>query len=266
MRIRRQVARDWELANPRPYLYAGVGKGANVAAWKQGARAELAQSLPHVLYGQALLDLVKAFERVPHHVLVREAIRLGYSLWILRLALAAYRLGRVIRVDGILSTVVYAARGITAGSGLATTEMRILLMHIVDSACRLYPAATPTLFVDDLSIEAAGTFTYIRKHLVPFVLYVCDRMTDDLLEVSKAKSVCTASSEELGHTLERDLRRYGIRFMRRVKSLGVGLGAGVRRNAVVGAARLRAFRKRLPRFRRLRAAGISTARLLRVSS
>ena len=263
MRIRRQVARDWELANPRPYLYAGVGKGANVAAWKQGARAELAQSLPHVLYGQALLDLVKAFERVPHHVLVREAIRLGYSLWILRLALAAYRLGRVIRVDGILSTVVYAARGITAGSGLATTEMRILLMHIVDSACRLYPAATPTLFVDDLSIEVAGTFTYIRKHLVPFVLYVCDRMTDDLLEVSKAKSVCTASSEELGHTLERDLRRYGIRFMRRVKSLGVGLGAGVRRNAVVGAARLRAFRKRLPRFRRLRAAGISTARLLR---
>ena len=263
MRVRRQVARDWELANSRAYLYAGVGKGANVAAWKQGARAELTACLPHAQYGQALLDLVKAFERVPHHVLVREAAKLGYSLWILRLALAAYRLGRVVRVDGVLSSMVYAARGITAGSGLATTEMRILLINIVDSACKLYPAVTPTLFVDDLSAEVAGTFAFVMKQLVPFVLCVCDSMTKDLLEVSKAKSVCTASDEKLGRALERGLCRFGIRFVRRVKSLGTGLGAGTRRNAMAGAARLRAFRKRLPRFRRLRAAGVSTARLLR---
>ncbi len=36
-----------------------------------------------------LLDLVKAFDRVPHHVLVREAMRLRYSLWLVRLAIAA---------------------------------------------------------------------------------------------------------------------------------------------------------------------------------
>jgi len=42
MRVRRRIASIWEAANHRPYLYAGKGKGANVAAWVQGATAELA--------------------------------------------------------------------------------------------------------------------------------------------------------------------------------------------------------------------------------
>ncbi len=263
MKMRRAVAEEWERCNARPYLYAGTGKGADVAAWKQAARAELAQALPYVDYGQVLLDLVKAFERVPHHILVREARRLGYSLWVLRLALAAYRLARVVRVDGVVSRLIFAMRGITAGSGLATTEMRILLIKIVDSACRLYPAVAPTLFVDDLSAEVAGTRRFILQHLVPFVLHVCDGMSAYLLEVSRAKSVCTASTDSLGSDLAQALRRYGIRYERRVKSLGTALGAGVRKNARVASARLRAFKQRLPRFRRIRAAGISTARLLR---
>ncbi len=263
MRLRREVAREWERIHDRSYLYAGVGKGADVAAWKQAARAELAHTLPGIEYGQALLDLVKAFERVPHHVLVREAVRLGYNLWVLRLALAAYRLGRVLRVHGAISWVVYALRGITAGSGLATTEMRVLLIHIVDSACVLYPAVTPTLFVDDLSAEVSGTRRYVLRHLIPFVLYVCDRMTESLLEVSRKKSVCTASSAATGIAIQRGLLRFAVRYVDRVKSLGSGLGAGTRRNARVTAGRLRAFQLRLPRFRRLRAAGVSTARLLR---
>ncbi len=263
MRVRRAVAREWERMHGRDYLFAGVGKGANVAAWKQAARAELARAIPGVDYGQVLLDLVKAFERIPHHVLVREAMQLGYSLWVLRLALAAYRLGRTLRIDGAFSMLVFAARGITAGSGLATTEMRIVLMRIVDRACALHPAVTPTLFVDDLSAEVAGTPRYILRHLIPFVIYVCNQMTEDLLEVSAKKSMCTASSDALGTALAQGLQRYAIQYARRVKSLGTGLGAGVRRNAQVAQSRLRAFRQRLPRFRRIRAAGVSTARLLR---
>ena len=48
-----------------------------------------------------------------------------------------------------------------------------------------------------------------------------------------------------------------------MKSLGVGLGAGTRRNSKVIKQRLKAFLKRLPRFQRLRMAGVGTARLLR---
>ena len=46
-------------------------KGAEVAAWKQAARAELAKLSNGVDYAQVLLDLVKAFDRIPHDVLLR---------------------------------------------------------------------------------------------------------------------------------------------------------------------------------------------------
>ena len=106
MRVRRNLAHAWEAANPRPYLYAGVGAGADIAAWRQSCRAETATSVAHAAYGQTLLDLVKAFDKVPYDVLVREAAALHYPLWILRLAIAAYRGPRRIRIDGALSDVV----------------------------------------------------------------------------------------------------------------------------------------------------------------
>ena len=72
--------------------------GAEVAAWKQSARAELAIG-DGKHFAQGLLDLVKAYERIPHWVLLREAIRHGYPIWLLQLSVAVYRLLRVIRVD-----------------------------------------------------------------------------------------------------------------------------------------------------------------------
>ena len=60
MRARRDVVKTWERRNNRGYLYAGEARGATVAAWKQAARAESAVSA-----GAVLLDLVKAFERIP---------------------------------------------------------------------------------------------------------------------------------------------------------------------------------------------------------
>ena len=128
MRARRRAARRWEERNSRDWLYAGKGKGANVAAWKQAFFAELAATMKHsVEYIQTLLDLVKAFDKVPLWLLIREAIALGYPLRILKLSIATYQLGRVIRIGSVVSKMVMAVTGITAGSGFATTEMRLVL-------------------------------------------------------------------------------------------------------------------------------------------
>ena len=139
-KIRRQEATRWELANDRPYLYAGPGRGANVATWVQAARAAHAASFPVPMeYGMTLLDLIKAFDSVPWHVLVREAQRLGYNLWLLRLSIAAYRAPRHIRIDGVVSRPVVPNRSLAAGSGSATTEMRLVMIHIVDAALIVAP-------------------------------------------------------------------------------------------------------------------------------
>lgn len=69
-RARRGIAGQWRRVNSRQHLYGGVGKVAAVAAWKQAARAELAVR-GGKSYDQGLPDLVKAYERIPHWILLR---------------------------------------------------------------------------------------------------------------------------------------------------------------------------------------------------
>ena len=90
--------------------------GAQKASWQEAFAAEAA-TLGGLEHAQALLDLVKAFETVPHWVLVEAAKLKGYPGIILQLCLAAYRLARSIGVDGVYSRTIVATRGITAGSG-----------------------------------------------------------------------------------------------------------------------------------------------------
>ena len=42
---------------------------------------------------QQLLDLFKAFDSVPFGWLVKQAIKFGFNLWLLRLSIASYLLG-----------------------------------------------------------------------------------------------------------------------------------------------------------------------------
>ena len=94
--------------------------GAQRAGWLAALKLEAAgRSKEHT--AMSLLDLTKAFELVPHDVLIAAAVAYGYPLFLLRLTLAAYRLSRRVGLDGIYSEAYRATRGITAGSGCATT-------------------------------------------------------------------------------------------------------------------------------------------------
>ena len=125
MRARIGVARAWEATNSLPSLFGSAGMGAQRASWEAAFMAEIA-ALQCRDHAQALLDLVKAFETVPHDLLVEAAKAKGYSVMLLRLSIAAYRLQRSIGIDGVFSKFMRATRGITAGSGFATSELRLL--------------------------------------------------------------------------------------------------------------------------------------------
>ena len=104
--------------------------GAQKAAWQAAFDSESA-ALTGDDHAQALLDLVKAFETVPHDVLTAAAKKVGYNLVILRLSIAAYRLLRVLSIEGVFSRKIQASRGITAGSGFATCELKVLLIGLM---------------------------------------------------------------------------------------------------------------------------------------
>jgi hypothetical protein len=205
--------------------------------------------------------LVKASERIPHALLVHEAEALGYPLWLIRLAIATYKLQRVLRVGTAVSSIVEAMRGITAESTLATTEMRLAMVRIVDRAVTFSPATAFTLFVDDLGIELTGGPRWVEKQLAAVTLMICDAITAAGMEVSKTKSVVLANCSSLGRGLEGRLAKYGVKLVGRAKSLGAGMGAGVVGNGLVLKKRMKSFAKRARRFRLLRRSGVDTARV-----
>ena len=203
-----------------------------------------------------------AFDLVPHWVLIREGLDLGYPLWLLRLSLATYKMKRVLRVKKVVSGLVWAFMGMTAGSGFATTEMRVVMINLVEKALRAHPSVTPTLFVDDLAAESAGPDLRIKKELGTFITVIAEGFKANQFELSGTKSLVTAATDGLGEMMEHLWKEAGIliKYVRKVKALGVGLGAGVRRNVDVAKHRLKTMKKRVPRFRRLRKIGIITSR------
>ena len=74
---------------------------------------------------------------IPHHLIVSAARKHGYSPWLLRLSLAAYRLPRAIGVEGVYSRQIVACRGITAGSVHAMIELRLLLIQWMDETVNI---------------------------------------------------------------------------------------------------------------------------------
>ena len=152
-------------------------------------------------YAQALLDLVKAFDRIPLWLLVREAIALGYPLRVLRLSVAVYKLSRVIRIGGVVSHSVIALKGIRAGSGFATSEMRLIMLRAVDTAVRLFPRVNPTLFVDDLAADMTGPSKHIVNQLGGFIEEIANFIDEANQELSGTKSLCTASRKDLDEEL-----------------------------------------------------------------
>lgn len=168
----------------------------------------------------------------------------------------------------VVSSLIWAYRGMTAGSGFATTEMRVVMINLVETALRAHPSVVPTIFVDDLAAESMGPNGWITSELGGFITVVVQGFMENCFELSGTKSLVTASTDELGTMMEELWKGGGIfiKYTRKVKALGVGLGAGVRRNVDAMKHRLKTMKKRAPRFRRLRKLGISTSRLLRTGA
>jgi hypothetical protein len=265
-RIRVQIAREWEAANPRGCIYGGTDMGAQRAAWQVAFRAENA-ALTNKQYAQTLLDLVKAFEKVPHHHVVAAARKHGYNLWVLRLSLASYRLPRSVGVNSVYSRTIIAVCGITAGSGSATTELRLLFLDVIDDTYRMWPSISMALYVDDLTIEGEDEDgTVVRAVVAGATDSVIHMLQVELeMEVSAKKSVAVAGRYKLAMSIAKVTRTLELKHARSTKLLGTPSGGGRRRSTHALAVRTTAFAKRVPRIQALRRAGVRTTQLVRAA-
>ena len=209
------------------------------------------------------MDLAKCFDRAPHDVLAARAALSGYSLWLLRAALAAYRIVRRISSCGAVSVEVFAERGITAGAGFAVIELRVLLLECLDDIVARFPDVPLGIYVDDANQHAAGPEGRVVERLSAATIALGAGFAALRLDVSAAKSCGVATSPRLAAALQRSLAAYGVIFSAAVKQLGVDRSSGRRRFTKTQHGRLAAFKRRLPRLARLRRAGVSTSLIMR---
>ena len=221
MRIRLDVMRSCQSQNERSYFYAGPGKGAVATAWKQGAWAELASRLSSgVHYSIALLDLVKAFDRIPYWFLLEQALECGFDVCLLVFSIAAYRLARVFGVDGVFSCKMWASRGITAGPVVATIEMRLVMIGALDRVVAAGLHVRLTCFVDDVSIEAAGSHKFVATNLVEATQIFTEGLEGAEMSFSDTKNMIAASSSALLKEVVPKLARLKVKGSKRITSLG----------------------------------------------
>lgn len=180
-----------------------------------------------------LLDLVKAFDRVPHSWLVHNAKLYDFPLLVLRVSIASYCLGRVICVDCIVSSIIFATRSITAGSVLATIEMRLLLIRSIDDTMYKFPDVEVTVYVDDTSLEGVGPPMKVLRFVAEAIRFLTDDFIFMELEFSPTKNVCVASRSSLAEAAVRRLPKLHLKAAMHAKGLGAAISAGKKRNASV---------------------------------
>ena len=150
--------------------------------------------------------------------------------------------------------MVWATRGITAGSVFATTELRVLLLEWLDENASLSQIIVLTVYVDDTSFEATGAEVSVRCAVSSATKHFTSSLRRIGMEFRPSKNGCLASSDTLAASVIKATSRLRVYVQRRTKSLGCALGGGKRRNTQVQRSRLRAFKARKDRFQKLRRA------------
>ena len=94
-------------------------------------------------------------------------------------------------------------------------------------------------------------------------MMICEWLTEHGLEVSASKSGVIASTKVVGKQVGSNPRKFYIRYIPKVKALGVGMVAGARLHGKVLRDRPKAFKVRVKQHQRLMGLGIRIDRLIR---
>ncbi len=123
-KARRPEAQAWEDEHDRQYFACGADRGAVDVVWRQAMRAEAAVATD--LHAAAITsNLRKFYEALDHGLLEERAARHGFPLQIVKLAVAAHKGPRMIRMGAFIARELFATRGALAGCSLATTFTNI---------------------------------------------------------------------------------------------------------------------------------------------
>ena len=259
------MAKKWEKDHADPAIHAGEAMGAQRAAWQIAFQAENAH-LTDQHYAQALLDLVKCFEKIPHEELITAAKKHNYCLWTLRMTLAAYRCPRTVGIDGVYSRTIVATCGITAGAGHATTELKVLLLDLILDAYKFLSDTRLILYVDDLTVQCTAGKTEVTYSIARATAWIIRYFEQKLkVQVSATKSVMIGSTTDVARKACKKMNTNKIKPARQGKTLGMSTAGGAKRSVATQKARLVKNKLKTARIHVMRKAGVNTLQMVRAA-
>ncbi len=208
-KARRPEAQEWEEAHDRPFFACGADRSAIDVVWRQAMRAEAAVASD--LHAAAITsDLRKFYEAVDHELLVERAARHGFPLQIVKLAIAAYKGPRMIRLGAFIARELFASRGIIAGCSLATTFTRIYTISGYDIFVYRCPGVVLDNYIDDNVASTEGTEDEVAVRLANASKVLGEIVHNEFrCKFAPSKTRVVASSSRLG-TRVRDAVRGNI--------------------------------------------------------
>ena len=247
-RCTRGLVKSWERQHTASWDTAKEGMSALWPALVRGLRAEVASGTGEA-FGASLWDLHKFFDLVDPVTLVKKATALGFPLRILVMGVQMHVAPRALQLLGACSDFISVSRSGLPGCMLAIPFTRVYLREELDRVQLSTPGAEQSVYVDDISQVAQGTFDFVVDALVSGGIKLNEAIARLHLRVSP-KSVIVCSAYKLSKSIQAELLQYGIRAQvaKHARDLGVCLNPGSRRStAGVQAKRLNSARCRLGR-------------------
>ena len=224
-KCRRPMCDQWEHENDRAYYAASKGRSTVDCVWRQAVRSQVAVSRGE--QAASVLWDIKFYENVSHKKLVDRAIRKGFPVALIRVAIQMYRAPRHLSLKGLTLGGLHPSHGVVAGCAAATTFVKVYTLDPLDGFLLRNPFAQLDVYIDDFNIGAQGTPTSIQ--------YTLTEAAEDLSGVIQEEFECSISLEKAAVVASSDLT---LRLVRKglgglsgehtttSKNLGVDYAAG----------------------------------------
>ena len=228
-RLRKPYANEWLAAHPRAYDWASKGKTSEMAVWAQMIEDESLDidrepGEDDEAAITAMLDLIKASEKIRMRDLVEAAMRWEFPVQLLRVMVSIFSMPRrvVSRVSYSRQLQVFSAT--VAGSTYGTVALRFLLMAPLDDLVTKWHLK-PFLYVDDLALQVRGSWQQVARYASSSTKHlVLELGSIQHLPVSGGvgeKSVYISAHVALAREVASDMGELGIYPVTTTKLLGI---------------------------------------------
>ncbi|CAK0864356.1 unnamed protein product, partial [Prorocentrum cordatum] len=258
---------EWAKANQRSWDCTAFGKAAEDAAWEvllANEGDEVQDSDPRTLATvTAILDLVKAFERVSLHVLWERGKAMGFNTGVLAVVCSYFAMARRVNTGEAISEETRTVATIIAGSKFSVGFLKMVIQDTIDGLVVEYPLVQWRMYVDDLCLKQRGAQQWIVDSFPSVVDDSVDGFAALGLEFSlgdQGKGAVMASTKWLRQALKQDAAERGLPMVLACPYLGVDVVAHGTAAKNKSGKRFKRMRNRVARLKGLKGSGKGVTR------